>query len=203
MIGYVFSLGLIAYGVISWHRSRVSRGKRGMDSWYFIGLSFLVAVIAIMATGYGIGLRAGAIALQPPATSPLTGASGAPPTPVPLPIAQEPPTIPTITYTERDIREMLDALADAHDLFSKQITPFMHSLTITTENWRGALSNQDAPTFANSLKNMQQNLQELVWRPVNKFIYETHSGYTPQLRAALALDHEAARGESSRALQAA
>jgi hypothetical protein len=57
MIGYVFGIGLIAYWTIGWHRKQIPQGKRGVDSWYFIALSFLVATVAIGAGAYGLGLR--------------------------------------------------------------------------------------------------------------------------------------------------
>jgi hypothetical protein len=41
-----------------WHTLRKSDGRRGLDSWYFIVLAGIVAVAAIGAAGYGIGLRA-------------------------------------------------------------------------------------------------------------------------------------------------
>ncbi|WP_316219328.1 hypothetical protein [Bradyrhizobium sp. SZCCHNR2026] len=57
-----FSLaGIFALiGLVRWHRARIKEGKRGMDSWYFIGLSAFVAAIAVAVAAYGLGLRASA-----------------------------------------------------------------------------------------------------------------------------------------------
>jgi hypothetical protein len=60
MIGYLIGLGVLVYGAIGWHRKRTAEGKRGMDSWYFIALSFVIAGIAIGGGAYGIGLRSAA-----------------------------------------------------------------------------------------------------------------------------------------------
>ena len=60
-----------------WHRARVSEGKRGVDSWYFIALAFAVAAVAIGAGGYGVGLRSAAKA-QPDPPSIVVQAPGNP-----------------------------------------------------------------------------------------------------------------------------
>jgi hypothetical protein len=57
MTSYLIALGFLAFGVVGWHRKRISVGKRGMDSWYFIALAVVVAIGAIGAAAYGIGLR--------------------------------------------------------------------------------------------------------------------------------------------------
>jgi hypothetical protein len=57
MIGYLIVFICIVGWIIGWHRRRMVTGKRGMDSWYFIALSFLVAAAAVGSGAYGIGLR--------------------------------------------------------------------------------------------------------------------------------------------------
>jgi hypothetical protein len=60
MIGFILTLGCIAYAVRAWHRKRREAGKRGMDSWYFISLAFVIAIAAVGAAAYGIGTRSNA-----------------------------------------------------------------------------------------------------------------------------------------------
>jgi hypothetical protein len=71
IVGFILTLGCIAYGVRTWDRNRREVGKRGMDSWYFISLAFVVAAMAISAGAYGIGLRTANQALT---SSPTQGA---------------------------------------------------------------------------------------------------------------------------------
>jgi hypothetical protein len=40
-----------------WHMARKSDGRSGLDSWYFIAPCLAVAVVALAAAGFGIGLR--------------------------------------------------------------------------------------------------------------------------------------------------
>lgn len=57
MLGYLLTIGFVIYAIIGWHRRRIAGGKRGVDSWYFIALSLVVAGVAIGGAAYGIGLR--------------------------------------------------------------------------------------------------------------------------------------------------
>jgi len=57
MIGALFSVGLMVYLVVGWHRKQLAAGKRGVDSWPFIALAFVVAAIAIGGGAYGLGVR--------------------------------------------------------------------------------------------------------------------------------------------------
>jgi hypothetical protein len=57
MIGYFVALVFVVGWTISWHRKRIVGGKRGVDSWYFIALSLIVAIVAVRTAAYGIGLR--------------------------------------------------------------------------------------------------------------------------------------------------
>jgi hypothetical protein len=61
--GYFIALGFVCTGVI-WHRKRIGLGKRGVDSLYFIALSFGVAAAAIAAGAYGLGLRSTGTSVQ-------------------------------------------------------------------------------------------------------------------------------------------
>jgi hypothetical protein len=63
MIGFSVAAIFACIGIVRWHRVRLKEGKRGMDSWYFIALSFLVAALAIGAATYGIGLRSASVAI--------------------------------------------------------------------------------------------------------------------------------------------
>lgn len=54
---YVVALCCTIYAIINWHRKRKAQDKRGMDSWYFIAFSGVVAAAAIGVTAYGVGLR--------------------------------------------------------------------------------------------------------------------------------------------------
>jgi hypothetical protein len=173
-----------------------------------LGLKVVIAWVLII--GCGTGLTIGIALLASSKQSSIAKVdhtswnhSAQPPPVATLPLAQEPPTIPTVIYTERDIRELLDALADANELVEKKFSQTIYAITNATANWRGAIPNRGVQGFADDLKTMREGLQENVWRPLNHFVYETHSGYKDQLRAALALDHEAAKGELTRSLQVA
>jgi len=80
MIGYVVALGFGLAWLIKWHRSRIAKAERGMDSWYFIGLSLVVAAVAIGAAAYGIGLRSAHVTSEGPPNkaSPTSTATAAP-----------------------------------------------------------------------------------------------------------------------------
>jgi hypothetical protein len=172
-----------------------------------LGLRVVIAWVLIIgcASGFAVGIVLLATSKQP-SLAKADGPYPAAHTPLAtttLPVAQEPPTVPTIIYTERDIRELLDALADANDLVEKTFSPVIYPIVSMAGNWRGTIPNVGVQTFAANLKVMREVLQEQVWRRLSQFVYETHAGYKDQLRAALALDHEAARGELTRSLQVA
>lgn len=57
MLGYMIGIGAVVLWIIGWHRNRASRGRRGVDSWYFIVPSLAVAFVAVGFATYGIGLR--------------------------------------------------------------------------------------------------------------------------------------------------
>ena len=57
MIGFVITMGAIIYITVMWHRRQREKENRGMDSWYFIVPSLVVAMVAVAAAFYGIGLR--------------------------------------------------------------------------------------------------------------------------------------------------
>jgi hypothetical protein len=72
MMGFLVALGFIVVAVVGWHSRRVASGKRGVDSWYFIALAAVVAMIAIAGAAYGIGLRSGVAPAVPQADKPIT-----------------------------------------------------------------------------------------------------------------------------------
>src|SRR5450755_2181321 len=61
MIGWLVGIGCVLAWLVQWDRKRRAKEKRGMDSWYFISLSLLVAVVAMGGAAYGIGLRTASI----------------------------------------------------------------------------------------------------------------------------------------------
>jgi hypothetical protein len=72
MMGYLVALGFSVVAVVGWHSRRVVSGKRGVDSWYFIALAAVVAIIAIAGAAYGIGLRSAIASAVPQADKPVT-----------------------------------------------------------------------------------------------------------------------------------
>jgi hypothetical protein len=81
LMGYLVALGFIVVAVVGWHSKRVVSGKRGVDSWYFIALAAVVAVIAIAGAAYGIGLRSAVASSVPPqAEKPVTAPIATPST---------------------------------------------------------------------------------------------------------------------------
>jgi hypothetical protein len=119
------------------------------------------------------------------------------PNAVPVQVSESPKKI---TYSERDIRELLDGLADAHDLVEKHIFPATHRITEAAANWQGYIPNRGVAGFAKSLEEMNAALPDEVWKPIDALL-EKYGRVKDQLRFALALDHEAARGEISRSLR--
>lgn len=76
MIGFaLLVVAALTWGT-SWHRKRITEGRRGMDSWYFIALAGGIAAIAIFGAAYGIGLRSVATSV---AASPTNAAFSTPP----------------------------------------------------------------------------------------------------------------------------
>jgi hypothetical protein len=75
-----------------------------------------------------------------------------------------------------------------------------YKITDAAANWQGRIPNQGVRGFATALKEMGAALPEEVWKPIDELL-EKYSRVKDQLRMALALDHEAARGEISRALR--
>lgn len=106
-------------------------------------------------------------------------------------------------YTERDIRELSDLMADANQLLSKIILPAIIKVTSDSANWRGVIPNRGVKGSGAHFRELQERLQSDVWRPLNKFVYEDHADYKEQLRSALLMNHEALKGEVGRSLQTA
>jgi hypothetical protein len=113
-----------------------------------------------------------------------------------------PPIAPT-HYTERDIRELLDALAKAQELDRDKISQTIFQIQTTAANWVGIYRNQN---LVAKLKELRTRLQTDVWDPIDELVYDNHdkdSLYIQQMRAAFALDDEAAKGELTRSFQPA
>lgn len=113
------------------------------------------------------------------------------------------PNSTRVVYTERDIRELLDGLTDAQRLVEKTISPAFFGLETLVVNWQGIIPNQGVEGFARLLSEAREKIQTDVWPKVNDFVYTSHSRYVNEMRFALALDEEAARGEVVRALDVA
>lgn len=107
-----------------------------------------------------------------------------------------------ISYSERDIRELLDGLTDAQELMEKRIFPVTNRITQVTANWRGYIPNHGVQGFAKLLKEMNAALPDEVWKPIDELL-ERYGRVAEQIRFAMALDHEAARGEIGRTLKIA
>jgi len=59
----------LSHAVNDWQKHRRQHGMAGLESWYFIIPCFVVAVLAIAATAYGLGLRSTAALAKPTETS--------------------------------------------------------------------------------------------------------------------------------------
>jgi hypothetical protein len=68
-IGFSLAAIFAFIGIVRWQRARIKEGKRGMDSWYFIVLSLVVAVTAAGAAAYGVGLRSSSLSPSSAATA--------------------------------------------------------------------------------------------------------------------------------------
>jgi hypothetical protein len=76
VIGYAVGLVFAIAWVIHWHRKRVAIGRRGMDSWYFIALSLVIAGIGIGGAAYGVGFRSARVDTSAQTKSALPMAAG-------------------------------------------------------------------------------------------------------------------------------
>jgi hypothetical protein len=109
---------------------------------------------------------------------------------------------PPVVYTERDIRELLDALAEAQKLVDEVIAPPFFRVESLAANAQGLLLN-GVQNFAQQLTDLREQIQTEVWPKINKFVYETNVRHKDEMRYALALDEEAAKGEVVRKLDIA
>lgn len=57
MTGWATALAVIAWAVIRWHRQQRAAKKLGMASWPFIAVCLTIALLAVAAAAYGIGLK--------------------------------------------------------------------------------------------------------------------------------------------------
>ena len=111
------------------------------------------------------------------------------------------PTIPRVAYTERDIREMLDALDEGQDLVEMKLMPLWEPIQNRLINPGYFLTAMGLKETIAGLIDSKNILQEKVWPPINDFVYREHRGYEDQMRVALALDNDVAKGELTRAIQ--
>ena len=118
---------------------------------------------------------------------------------VPTSSVSAPSTTPH--YTERDIRELLDALTEAQNLNQNNIFPVITAIQSTAVNWRGAFRNVYAAGLIKALKDEREHLQSTVWQAIDDFVYVKNARHVEQIRTALALDDDAAKGDLTRAFQ--
>ncbi len=117
------------------------------------------------------------------------------------PVIQAPTTTvpaPSSVLSPRDVRELLDALADAHVLDEKSIAPVIYAISTLSVNWQGALRNGN---LAQQLTELREKLQTDVWGKIDDFVYEKNKRHEAEMQTAFALDHIAAKGELARTLQ--
>jgi hypothetical protein len=160
----------------------------------------------VLIIGSAVGLVVGIILLTTNApTFAPTKSPSAPPSPqaaaAPAPLPGR-PTIPRVAYTERDIREMLDALDEAQDLVEKRMMPIYTPIQGKLINAQYSLTQLGLKQTIHDLNDAKNSIQTNVWEPINNFVYKEHSGYQNEMRVALALDDETAKGELTRAIQA-
>ncbi len=193
---------VIGFTVIVWDARRPTDEKLLSSPRQMIIGGLIIIVIGVVVIGVGIRRQS--------TSTPFTigtsaiGDSNAPiGESLPhLPQAQPGrPTIPHRTYTERDIREMLDALGEAHDLVEKKLMPLWAPIQNRLINPVYFLTQLGLKQTIAGLSDSKNTLQEKVWPPINNFVYQEHRGYEDQMRIALALDQGAARGELTRAIQ--
>ena len=166
-----------------------------------IGVSLLGAVIVALGGSATPQAQATAVVSAPavPASAPTTVIPAV--QAVPADVSTKSP--PKVAYTERDIREMLDALTDAQKLVNELIEPSFFQLESLVVNWQGAIPNMGPQGFARALTEKREIIQTEVWPRIDDFVYKKNVRYKEQMRFALALDEDAARGEVIRALDVA
>jgi len=156
------------------------RTHENSNAQQMITIGLVLIVLGAIAIGVGWW--------QLPSTSSSAVAVATPP-----PVQSEPsrPAIPKITYTERDIRELLDALSDADDLVSKKLMPVWSPLQNRLINPEYFLTQLGRKVTIQALNDSKDLLQKIVWPSINDFVYKEHNRYEAQMRIALALDQEA------------
>jgi len=120
--------------------------------------------------------------------------------------AQTPPATtatPKVVYTERDIRELLDAMKDAKNLVASSILPTSIEIETLVGNSFNRLPEDGATKRVSAqLREIRNKLKTIVWDQIDKFVYTDHVDYKEQMRIAFVLNHEAVKGELNRSLLA-
>jgi hypothetical protein len=91
------------------------------------------------------------------------------------------------TYSERDIRELLDKLDDASALLERHIFPATNRITEATANWINLIPNLGVKGSVEKLKEMKASLQTEVWEPINELVYGQTNRHQKEMRKALVL----------------
>jgi hypothetical protein len=149
--------------VILWDGRRTHENSNAQQ---MITIGLVLIVLGAIAIGVGWW--------QLPSTSSSAVAVATPP-----PVQSEPsrPAIPKITYTERDIRELLDALSDADDLVSKKLMPVWSPLQNRLINPEYFLTQLGRKVTIQALNDSKDLLQKIVWPSINDFVYKEHNRY--------------------------
>jgi hypothetical protein len=148
MIGFSVAAIFAFVGIVRWHRARVKEGKRGMDSWYFIALSGMVAVGAIGATAYGVGLRtATKVAAETSAAPPLAWATNSTTT-----------AVPSVSTAAIDIPKKIEAIDELLDILDKDWDPWMNLCQgLSTGGWRNQIIGKKIKELRDSIYKMSSD----------------------------------------------
>jgi hypothetical protein len=95
-------------------------------------------------------------------------------------------------YTEKDIQQRRDVLADAFALMDKTILPiYIAAESLSNQNWINEIQLRGTQPSIDRVSILRDNIQNTVWPEVNKFIAD-HQFWREQVRIALAIDDEVA-----------
>ena len=96
---------------------------------------------------------------------------------------------------------MLDALDEAQELVEKKLIPAYNPIQGRLINSHYLLPQEGRAKTIEYLTQARDRLQTDIWPAINDFVYQKYSAYRDQMRIALALDQEAAKGELTRSIQ--
>lgn len=155
MIGYVLGLAIVAWMVFRWHQHQRAAKKRGMASWQFIALCFLLALIAIGGGAFGLGLR---FANQ--SNEPTQSATQQSPTPRPLP-----------HYSQKEKNDLLDAYRDLTTMLNKYGAPALNLGNTFINEWEDGGPNPfNKETVIGRLKAINTLIDQLDIEMFQKYI---------------------------------